>query len=100
MSDAAPEPPGTAPAREPKPLATHFLVDGAVAGALMLVTALILGFRWQTVFVLAVIIGALAAPFTRRLEARQLAERATRATPVAPTSVDEPPEPGSDAPAV
>ncbi len=74
MNDAA----AVGSPRPPRPFLTHFVVDGVVAAGLLFVTVIILGGSWQQVVVLAVVAGLVAAPFTRRLEARQLAERAAR----------------------
>jgi hypothetical protein len=63
------------PARPPRPLAVHAAVDSAVAFLGMIVVGLILGASIVVVAVLAVVVGALAAPFTRRAEARALAVR-------------------------
>ena len=83
MSEVAASPP--LPPRAPRPLAVHFAVDGAVAFLGMIVVGLILGASIVVVAVVAIVVGALAAPFTRRAEARALAARP------APRSGTEPP---------
>jgi hypothetical protein len=64
------------PARDPRPVVIHFLVDSAVCFLAVIVLALIWGIPWGVVAVAALVLGAIAAPFTRRAEERQLAERA------------------------
>jgi hypothetical protein len=63
------------PRRPPRSLFVHWGVDTAVAFLALIVLGLFLGARWQTVVVVAVAIGVLAAPFTRRAEERALAAR-------------------------
>jgi len=53
----------------------HFGVDSAVAFLALVVLGLLLGVPWGVVAVLALVIGAVAARFTRQAEARALAAR-------------------------
>lgn len=61
--------------REPRPLTVHMAVDAAIAFLVLVVVLLILGFSIWVIIAAAVVVGAIAAPFTRRAEARALAER-------------------------
>ena len=63
------------PPREPHPLSTHVAVDIAVVFLATLVLGLILGLSWLVILGIAVVAGACLAPYTRRTEERQLAER-------------------------
>jgi hypothetical protein len=56
----------------------HWVIDSAVAFLAMLVLLLIFGFPILVIVVFAVVIGAVAAPSTRRAEIRGLAEREQR----------------------
>jgi len=86
-SPASPDVPGYVPAEQPRPLRTeprswllHVLVDGLVG---FCATALILAFFGIPLWVMILVgwtIGFVAAPFTRRLEAAQLAERRREAS--------------------
>jgi hypothetical protein len=69
------EQPPTLPRRDPRPLVVHFLVDAAVCFLAVIVLAVIWGIPWGVVAVASLVVGAVAAPFTRRAEARQLAQR-------------------------
>jgi hypothetical protein len=53
----------------------HFLVDSAVCFLVVLVVGLILGIGWVELLIASVVIGAIAAPLSRRAEARALAAR-------------------------
>lgn len=53
----------------------HFAVDAAVTFLALLVVGLFLGIPWGATAITAVVIGAVAAPFTRRAEIRALAAR-------------------------
>ncbi len=66
----------TAPVRPPRPLLVHVAVDAAVAFLALLVIGLILGFGLVEIAVAALVVGAVAGPFTRRAEVRALAARA------------------------
>jgi hypothetical protein len=74
------------PPREPHPLATHMAVDIAVVFLATLVVGLILGISLPVIIAIAIIAGVCLAPYTRRTEERQLAERAR--------GIDEPPSSG------
>lgn len=82
MEEPAQEPtegaPRPLPDRAPRSFLVHAAIDAVVAFGLILVVGVILGARWQAIVVAAVVLGFVAAPFTRRLEARQLSERRTR----------------------
>jgi hypothetical protein len=75
------------PDRPPRALIVHFGVDSAVAFCALIFLGLIFGIGWVTVAVVSLVIGAIAAPYTRRAEARALAARkdAARQDPVDPT---------------
>ena len=63
------------PPRPPRPLVVHFGVDAAVAFLVMILVALMFGFGIVETAVVALVIGAIAAPFSRRAEMRALAAR-------------------------
>jgi hypothetical protein len=73
-----PTSPPPLPPRPPRSLFVHWAVDSAVAFLALLVLGLILGASILIVAVIAVIVGAIVAPSTRRAEMRQLAEREQR----------------------
>jgi len=84
----APTPPVPAlPPRPPRTLLVHLGVDSAVAFLAMVVLfVIIFGASVVQVALVALVIGAVAAPFTQRAEARGLAarERAARTALEAP----------------
>jgi len=53
----------------------HYGVDSAVAFLALILLGLIFGVPWGIVAVVALVIGAVAAPYTRRAEIRALAVR-------------------------
>ena len=63
------------PPRPPRSLAVHFGIDAAVAFLGILVLGLIFGVPPVAIAIIAVVAGAIAAPFTRRAEERALAAR-------------------------
>lgn len=63
------------PPRPPRPFAVHWLVDAAVAFLAVVLVALFWGVPLVPVGIAALVVGALAAPFTRRAEIRALAAR-------------------------
>ena len=63
------------PRRDPHPLTTHLAVDIAVVFLATLVVGLILGIPFLVIVGIAIVAGACLAPYTRRTEERQLAER-------------------------
>jgi small-conductance mechanosensitive channel len=70
----------TAPARpplrtEPRPYLVHVAVDALIAFVASAFLLWLFGVPLWAMIVLAWLIGLAAAPFTRRWEARQLAER-------------------------
>jgi hypothetical protein len=60
---------------QPRPLAVHWLVDSAVAFLATIIVGLIVGVGWLVVVIAAVVLGAVAAPMTRRADERAMAER-------------------------
>jgi membrane protein implicated in regulation of membrane protease activity len=63
------------PPRPPRSLAVHFGVDAAVAFLAILVLFLIFDVPLVAIAIVALVAGAIAAPFTRRAEERALAAR-------------------------
>ena len=63
----------------------HFGVDSAVAFLALVVLGLIFGVAWGVTAAVALVIGAVACPYTHRAEARALAER------VPPSTEEQPP---------
>jgi hypothetical protein len=63
------------PPRDPHPLSLHVLVDSAVAFLAILVLGLIFGLSLPLIVGIALVAGACLAPYTRRTEERQLADR-------------------------
>ena len=76
-----PPEPAALPDRPPRSLLVHFGVDSAVAFLALIMLGLIFGVPWGVVAGLALMIGAVAARFTRQAEARALAARRTHAEP-------------------
>jgi hypothetical protein len=72
--------PPALPDRPPRSLLVHFGVDSAVAFLALIVLGLIFGIGWGVVAVVALVIGAVAARFTRQAEARALAARREQAS--------------------
>lgn len=72
MTHAEPDP---LPPRPPRPLIIHAVVDAAVAFLAVAIVGLFLGATLWTLGVVAVVIGVLAAPFTRRAEEQALSRR-------------------------
>jgi hypothetical protein len=56
-------------------LLVHIAVDSAVAVLALLFLGLILGVPWGITAIVAIVIGLVAAPYTRRAEVRALAAR-------------------------
>ncbi len=67
--------PAPLPHREPRPFAVHWLVDSAVVFLACVLVALMFELSFVTVILAALLVGLVVAPFTRRLEARALAQR-------------------------
>ena len=59
----------------PRPWVVHWAIDAAVAFVAVLFLALLTGLPILAVAAAAVVVGAIAAPYTRRAEIRALAER-------------------------
>jgi hypothetical protein len=74
------------PPRDPHPFAVHVGVDSAVAFLATLFLGLMFSVSMGVIIAAALVIGICLAPYTRRVEVRQLAARAT----------DERIEPGAD----
>jgi hypothetical protein len=75
------------PPRPPRSPFVHWAIDSAVAFLVIVLPALFLGVSIWIVLVIAVIVGWLLVPFSRRAEIRGLAAREARARR------DEPPPP-------
>ncbi len=60
---------------EPQPPSLHWLVDSAIAFLVLILPALFFSVRWPLVVLIALAIGAIATPYSRRAEARGLAAR-------------------------
>lgn len=73
MTGSSPTP--ALPPRDPKPFAVHWLVDAAVAFVAVVIVALFWGIPLVPLAIAALVVGAVAAPFTRRAEIRGLAAR-------------------------
>lgn len=63
------------PARPPRPLPLHWVVDSAVAFCVIVVVALFFSVSIWVIVAVALVSGAVAAPLTRRAEIRALAAR-------------------------
>jgi hypothetical protein len=61
-----------------RPLAVHWLVDAAVAFLATIIVGLVLGASFWAMLVAAVVLGGVAAPFTRRVDERGVAARQQR----------------------
>lgn len=59
----------------------HFGVDSAVAFLALIMLGLIFGIPWAIVAIVALVIGVVAAPYTRRAEVRALAARTSSHNP-------------------
>jgi hypothetical protein len=69
------------PPRPPRPFAIHWLVDAAVAFLAVVIVALFWGVPLLPLAIAALVVGAIAAPFTRRAEIRALDARAATEEP-------------------
>ena len=67
--------PGRLPPRPPRSLAVHWLVDAAVVFVGAAFLAWLVAFPFVPLAVIALVVGAVAAPYTRRAEIRALAAR-------------------------
>lgn len=76
MTGPDPSPAPGLPPRPPRPFAVHWLVDAAVAFVAVVIVALFWGVPLIPLAIAALVVGAVAAPFTRRAEIRALAARA------------------------
>lgn len=72
---SAPPPGAGLPVRPPRPFAVHWLVDAAVAFVAVVIVALFWGVPLVPLAIAALVVGAIAAPFTRRAEIRGLEAR-------------------------
>jgi len=68
--------PARLPPRPPRSLVVHWLVDSAVAFVATVFLAWLVAFPLIPLAVISLVIGAVAAPYTRRAEMRALAARA------------------------
>jgi hypothetical protein len=77
VSDPEPESerPRLLPRREPRPLVVHFLVDAGIAFLALVLLFLILALSIRVTVAVSLALGIVAAPFSRRAEARALAQR-------------------------
>jgi type III secretory pathway component EscV len=66
------EPP---PPRPPRPIVVHIAVDILVAFLAIVILGLILGFPLLAIAITSIVVGAIAAPFTRRAQLRAFAAR-------------------------
>jgi hypothetical protein len=71
--------PPALPDRPPRSLLVHFGVDSAVAFLALFVLGFFFGVPWGITAVVALVIGAVAARFTRQAEERALAARREQA---------------------
>ena len=78
----AEQPGAPLPGREPHSLLVHAAVVAAVAFLALVIVMFILGVAIWVTIVVSLVIGAIAAPFTRRAEIDALAERAANPPPV------------------
>ena len=89
------------PPRSPHPLATHIAIDTAVTFLATVILGLILGVPVLVIVAVAIVAGLCLAPFTRRTEVRQLAERergtSGRAAPSTSTLDDRDPSADDEA---
>lgn len=70
-----PSPTPALPPRPPRPFAVHWLVDAAVAFLAVVIVALFWGVPLVPLAIAALLVGLVAAPFTRRAEIRALTAR-------------------------
>ncbi|MFI5053233.1 MAG: hypothetical protein ACHQDE_02635 [Acidimicrobiia bacterium] len=63
------------PVRPPRTLLVHFGIDSAVAFLALVLLGLIVGVPLVAIAATALVVGAVAARYTRRAEARALAAR-------------------------
>jgi hypothetical protein len=75
------EPVAPLPRREPRPFPVHWLVDSAVVFLAVILVALMFEIGFGAVIIASLAVGLLAAPFTRRLEAKSLARRKSHDAP-------------------
>jgi len=70
--------PGAVPPlpRPPRPFAVHWLVDAAIFFVAVVIVALFWGVPLVPLAIVAMVVGLIAAPFTRRAEIRGLEARA------------------------
>jgi hypothetical protein len=69
------EQPAPLPRRDPRPFPVHWLVDSAVAFLAVVLVALMWEIGLGAIVIAALVVGLIAAPFTRNLEAKALAAR-------------------------
>jgi hypothetical protein len=69
------EQPAPLPRRDPRPFPVHWLVDSAVAFLAIVLVALMFEIGLGAIVIAALVLGLVATPFTRNLEAKALAAR-------------------------
>lgn len=74
MNEALPDPERLAP-RPPRAFVVHWLVDALVAFVAVAFLALVTGLPLLPIAIGALVVGLIAAPFTRRAEVRALRAR-------------------------
>jgi hypothetical protein len=67
--------PAPLPRRDPRPFPVHWLVDSAIAFLAVVLVALMFEMGLGAIVIMALLLGLVAAPFTRNLEAKALAAR-------------------------
>ena len=68
--------PARLPPRPPRPFAIHWLVDAAVVFVGAAFLAWLVAFPLVPLAIISLVVGLIAAPYTRRAEVRALAARA------------------------
>lgn len=76
LGDSPEQPEAPPPLRsEARPLGVHWLVDSAVIFLATIILALIFGVPWLAVLAASLVLGGLAARFTRRADERAMLAR-------------------------
>ena len=68
----------------PRPLVVHWLVDSAVIFLALILEGLFFGVPWWGILIVALVLGAGVARFTRRADERAMAARRDRGGPGQP----------------
>lgn len=82
------------PPRPPRPFAVHWLVDAAITFVAVVIVALFWGIPLVPLALGALVVGLVAAPFTRRAEIRGLEARAAATEPGGDETSEAPGPPG------